>query len=478
MQRWFCKDCQSPFVDEIVASEPAVEPEKVEVKQPDTNGYVVTSYTIGTQVNPIFLGSLETYCKARNMSLVIVPIRRPSSLGIPDEILPYVRGDNIVKKKYKILAACSINPTAASPLMGMEALTQGITTIIGHPQLQMKTVPVTFERDPLILTTTGSISEPDYSETKAGFRGEFNHCQSAILIENDDDIDGFHLRQLLFDGNGFYDGLEYFYPNGIEQVLDAVEALALGDEHFMFLDTDVYDNTFAYPDSIVKTLNPKVLIRHDILDCYTISHHHTQNYLTRIKKHINGQDSIKKELQETCDYLADTSDRTCYVVDSNHNNHLKKWLATTDPKFDIHNSEMYHYLMWLCIKEMRAGRDPNPFKVYFDKNYASHPNYHNVMFLDGEQTVEIKGITISMHGDIGPNGSRGSRQNLSRIGEKAILGHGHAPGVEKGAFQTGTSSILKLEYNKGPSGWLHTHCIIYKNGKRQLLNIIGDKWKR
>ena len=46
-----------------------------------------------------------------------------------------------------------------------------------------------------------------------------------------------------------------------------------------------------------------------------------------------------------------------------------------------------------------------------------------------------------------------------------------------GVYQVGTSSRLKLEYNSGPSSWLHTHCCIYPNGKRTLITIIDGQWR-
>jgi hypothetical protein len=90
--------------------------------------------------------------------------------------------------------------------------------------------------------------------------------------------------------------------------------------------------------------------------------------------------------------------------------------------------------------------------------------------------MTIEGIEIGYHGDRGPNGARGSRNAFSKIGVKTVIGHSHSPGIRDGAYQTGTSSRLKLEYNSGPS-WLHTHCVIYPNGKRSLINIIDGKWR-
>ncbi len=89
----------------------------------------------------------------------------------------------------------------------------------------------------------------------------------------------------------------------------------------------------------------------------------------------------------------------------------------------------------------------------------------------------VAGVELGMHGDRGPNGSRGSIKNLRRIGVKSIIGHSHTPGIEEGCYQVGTSTVLNLEYANGPSSWLNTHCLLYPNGKRTLVNIIDGKWR-
>jgi hypothetical protein len=83
-----------------------------------------------------------------------------------------------------------------------------------------------------------------------------------------------------------------------------------------------------------------------------------------------------------------------------------------------------------------------------------------------------------MHGHLGANGARGGLRGFSKLGVKTIVGHSHTPGIIEGAYQVGTSSHLKLEYNDGPSSWLNTHALVYPNGKRTLINIIKGKWRR
>jgi hypothetical protein len=83
-----------------------------------------------------------------------------------------------------------------------------------------------------------------------------------------------------------------------------------------------------------------------------------------------------------------------------------------------------------------------------------------------------------MHGDRGPNGARGSIKNLRRIGVKSIIGHSHSPGIDEGCYQVGTStSLVPRLQQSGPSSWLNTHCLVYANGKRTLINIINGEWR-
>ena len=98
-------------------------------------------------------------------------------------------------------------------------------------------------------------------------------------------------------------------------------------------------------------------------------------------------------------------------------------------------------------------------------------------FLYRDEPYSVKGIELCMHGDKGPNGSRGSRQNLDKIGVESIFGHSHYPVIFGGTWQTCTSSKLRVSYNTGPSSWMHIHCVVYSNGHRALLNIVKGKWK-
>lgn len=100
----------------------------------------------------------------------------------------------------------------------------------------------------------------------------------------------------------------------------------------------------------------------------------------------------------------------------------------------------------------------------------------NVDYLSNDYPYIIKGIYVGYHGDRGMNGARGTLASFSKIGTKTITGHSHTPGIEKGAYAVGTSTYLSLEYTHGPSSWMNTHCLIFPNGKRQLIHIIDGEW--
>lgn len=494
---FLCKDCKHYFqtkkVVEVVKEEEKAP--KIKMIEPSLNfrtefpgkkGVVVTSAINDTGINKPFFKSLEKYCDENEFQLLVVPVKylNPSAMNMsddvswPSELAPYIfRRTIVIDGVLKLVGDCNIQATATHPLTGIDGLSDGMTTIVGHPVVQMKTIPVNDWRDPIILHSTGSVSlKNNYSASKAGYRASYHHCFGAVLVEFDDDI--FHIRQLMADKNGgFYDLCNYWDENGFVRT-DRAEALILGDEHILFADKRVQNATFYDHDSMTKKLKPKYLVRHDVLDCFSVSSHHVSNFFTRYSKHRLEREKydIEAELKLTVDTLVKTTPDNCVsmLVESNHHSHLQRWLnITNDIKTDYVNAKFYHQLMWKVLDGIDKGIRKDAFQTYVEDIYSV--DREKIQFIkDG---FNINGIELSMHGDIGPNGARGGAGNLSKIGEKAVVGHSHSPAIQSGLFVVGTSSQLRLEYNKGPSGWMHTHCVIYPNGKRQLINIIRGKWR-
>lgn len=477
-QRYKCKNCNHNF---YLSSEFTKTPDDLgQFVFPATNikKYVITSAQTNTPIVDDFLSSLLTFCETNSAKLLVIPLKSLLTENVfPHEIEEYLMEHNFIPHpKLQVLGALGINQHIEDPLSGLSPLSKGNSLIVGHNQLQMMTIPVQKDDHPVLMTTTGTLSEKNYIPSKQGFKAEFNHSNSAVLVELDEDI--FHIRHLNFDGYGFFDLHHYYSPNGTEHVNDSVEAIVTGDEHAIFIDEKVKNATYG-PLGIVESLRPKYIVRHDILDCYSISHHHRKNFLTQYKKFVSGKNDIGKELNDTINFVVETTPKssTNILVASNHTNHLSRWLNECEVKNEPWNALTYHWLMYMmldCIHE-DSSYVPDPFELY--SKYIFEEMGCNVKFLSRENTHKILDVEVAIHGDMGSNGSRGSRKQFSRLPSKTIIGHSHMPGIEKGCYQVGTSTMLKLEYNEGPSSWMNTHCLIYKNGKRQLISIIHGRWK-
>lgn len=500
VRRFHCHDCgrESRVLLSLLENveTTAVEDQKPKLKMiepyldfrkeyPDAKGLVVTCATNDTGINKPFLASLEAYCDSKDFQLLIIPVKymNPSAMNMsddtawPKEVDQYLfRRTYTVDKVLKVIGDCNIQATATHPLTGIDGLTDGMTTIVGHPVVQMKTLPVNEWRDPIILHSTGSVSlKNNYSASKAGYRASYHHCFAAVTIEFDKDKK-FHIRQLMADATGgFYDLCDYWGSKGYERT-DRADALVLGDEHVVVGDSKAYEATFG-SGGMVDILKPKYLVRHDVFDAQSCGKHDVNNFFNRFRKHTLNVNSVECELKQTVQHLVDSTPKTVVslIVDSNHSDHLGQWLGSYgEPKSDYINAEIYHNLMWRCLSDIKKGCNRSPFQIYVEDIFGVDKD--RVQFMtDG---FELSGIVLSMHGHRGSGGSRGSITNLSKIGEKSVIGHGHSPGIQAGCWQVGTLSRKDLDYVKGsPSGWLHTNCVIYPNGKRQLISSIAGCWR-
>jgi len=101
----------------------------------------------------------------------------------------------------------------------------------------------------------------------------------------------------------------------------------------------------------------------------------------------------------------------------------------------------------------------------------------DIQFLSRFECLKIAGIRHDQHGDLGPNGARGSAANIARMGEKANVGHSHSAAIFHGCYQAGTCSVLEMGYNRGPSSWSHSLIVTYENGKRAILTLCDGKWR-
>jgi hypothetical protein len=171
---------------------------------------------------------------------------------------------------------------------------------------------------------------------------------------------------------------------------------------------------------------------------------------------------------------------------SNHPDALARWVEDTDWKDDPENCIFYLKTALAMAESARMSESGaaylDPFVYWMQQKLETIrqqklKSARQYEFPHRDESVMISGIECGMHGDKGPNGSRGNIRGFGKIGVKSVIGHSHTPGVIDGVYQVGTSSRLRLEYSGGPSSWMHCHCLIYPNGKRTLLWIIDGEWR-
>lgn len=454
------------------------------------NRFVITAAQNATPVHTGFFRALLQYCRHRRAELIVIPYRyrNPTSVWSENaaeddwwapELLPFLMDKRIaLNDNLAVLGDIRTQPTAVSPLTGFETLTGGQSAIIGHPKLELTTVPTPQHKLPKIMTTTGAVTQPNYTDTKAGKKGEHHHTFGAAAVEIVGDV--FHLRQINAQSSGeFIDLTERFTSAGVKPAGRAA-ALVMGDSHVEFIDPDVVKATFTNRRSMVNALKPEVVVWHDVHDFYSRNHHHRNEPFTNYAKRQAGMDNVARWLDKTFAFVdKHTRANTRNVfVSSNHPDALARWVKETDPKADPENAlfwaETFAALLAGTRMTPNGAAHPDPF-VYWARQKLKTAK--QARFLERDESYQVKGVELSYHGDQGANGARGNRRSFGRIGAKTIIGHSHSPGIRDGCYQVGTSSRLRLEYNRGPSSWLNTHCVLYANGKRSLVNIIDGKWR-
>lgn len=460
---------------------------------------VIISAQNATPINEGFFAAILNYCKINKAGLVVIPYRYKNPTSVfeaadmdywDERLVPYLMDRQIkVASNLQIMGHAKIQPTAIQPLYGYDGYTGTDSAIIGHPKIQLKTIPTPSNSLPKILATTGAITLPNYTDSKAGIRGQFHHSYAAAIVEIDRKRDIFHLRHIHWnrEDESFFDiargELKKYTSNEVKSGFRA-SALITGDSHAVFIDPTVEATTYTNKNSIVNIVQPENLILHDVLDGYSISHHHRHNDIIRYGKHHFDRGNIEKELQITANFIDRVSrdGMKTYIVKSNHDEHFDRWLKEAEPKDDPENARFYHYMKYqqLCsvIPNHTGFSSIDPFEFW-----CNHPDQqqgltkkHLVKILKRDESLFINNNELSFHGDKGASGAKGSLISFARVGNKMVVAHDHSCAIYEGVYRVGTSSYIDLEYKSGLDSWMHSHCIIYPDGKRSLINIIRGQF--
>jgi hypothetical protein len=436
--------------------------------------YFFTCAQNATSVNKKAFDSMKQYAAYRDAEIVIIPLRYKN----PTSVLNDANSNNnwwdslthkyLAAKRYKIndrltvLADVKIQPTASRPLSSMESLTEGESAVIGHPRQHFKTLSTLEDYANKYLFTTGCITIPNYTDSKSGKKGEFNHTTGFVIVEVDEG--NIYPRHVSISDDGtFYDLDYYVTPDSCVKVADNVLALVGGDIHVGSTNPEVHKVTM----SMLNRFNPKNYICHDLCDGYSINPHEKKDPFIAAQRELDSSWDFNREMQQVILYLRDVLQWNPVVVKSNHDIFIDRFLVDSDWRKENNKNAYLRYAYYRSIGVIKNGIVPYEIEKEFKGR---------VKCLTEDSSFIVAGNELGQHGHLGAGGSKGSPLQYKRLNIKTITGHTHSPLLEDGNMVVGTQTYTRLNYVKGLSSAANSNAIVHKNGKRQNLIIENGKY--
>lgn len=441
--------------------------------------FIITWAQNNTPLHTKFFNNLKAYSEYIDADIHVIAGRykNPTSVFTDqdhdfwvDDVVPYLDANRHNVHKYlSIMSDIKIQPTATNPMSGLQGVSGINSCVFGAPKVQLEMIPVLEGNKPKMMLTTGSVTMMNYTDSKAGKKGEFHHVYGFVVVEIKDK-ETFYMRQVTAnDKSGSFTDLCYKVDNGEVSKVNKLAACIWGDLHYGNHEEALVDKTHEFLSKMV----PEHVVLHDVFDGMSINHHEMKDPFVQYSKEMNNKNSLKKEVDEMIDGLKPFQKyKNVVVVRSNHDDFLDRWLKDGDWKKQptTKNSKLYMEYSKMLLEQYE--NDPYNVKGVIPEVINNH--YPKFITLRRNQSYRVKNWELGQHGDIGMNGSRGSLNQFRTLNTKIIVGHYHSPGRKDGALAVGTSTKLRIGYNNGPSSWAQSHVIIHDDGRAQHLYFVKD----
>lgn len=431
--------------------------------------YVITSAQACAKLNRAFIDGLENYCRVNDAELLILPMFGYDRREV--KLIPEIQenpGYSIVGSEKKLndkirISDWPILPQQIISTTGLERFTQSdVSTIFASPKQFLTVVPNSNKDLPKVLMTTGAVTLPHYKPSqRISLIAGKDHTYGAIVVETRGKI-RYQFRQLSALKNGEFYDLGVRFSGKERPRFERPEAMVLGDWHFGDTDPDVRAETFE----MIQRYKPKVLVIHDFFNGYSISHHDRKDKvrLAQNSDRLDLDDELRLAAEELEQIVRTVKrDTQIYLVKSNHDEWIERYLSEGEFVKDPQNAETAAELF------LENVRKNDPLLAGIAKYYHIPDNVH---FLSRDDDLKILGWQLGSHGDLGANGGKPGIRTIEKAHGKSITGHSHTPQIFRNVWVVGTSTYLKLPYNRGLSSWLNTHAFLYANRKPQLVNIV------
>jgi len=476
----YFKDNHEEFLDEHFFSVDGIFSTHRNALNSDKKIFVITTAVADSKAHQGFLDAIKNFCNRNDAQTIIMPCESVTNsfenkTAIFDTVFNdpaylFVQEDTPLNDN---ISLCSIQVSAKQikPITGLSRLgNREGSYVFASPKQFLEYVPSGNSRGKnYSIMTTGSCTLPQYyTDTfvskRLSYIAGFDHVIGAIIVEIEDEKI-FHFRQIQGDESGsFIDlGVKYL-PNG--QVKEVPVNVVLGDLHGTSVDEEALDSFIG----LFSQMKVKNVYLHDVFDGYSISHH-VKDIAEKSLRSINGEEDLQQELQLTYDLVKKIDDELkptgVKIVKSNHDEFLTRYLASGRYIEDPRN----HYLSLKIATALFENEDvlKRGFSIIGNKIPQKWD------FLNRDQSSKIGDVECGSHGDLGLNGAKPSINSIEKVYGDCVVGHAHTAAIQRGVFRVGTTSVLDMGYNRGPSSWTHTSCLVYENGQRQLVNSINGK---
>ena len=476
LSKWY--NTFSNFKEQALKESGVKKRENVSIKTTkDTNvsTYFVTSIVEGANIETGFMSAIDTFCKENSANKVLLWVRgvRPIDAFTPEQLSTYEGNlctEFVFNSKLKA-KDFMLHPAQILPLTGLSRFgNRDCSLIIASPKQHMTSVPRAKNASPHTLWSTGTVSLPKYSSTRAGSLANQDNTLGGLIVEVVDSKK-FHIRPVQYKDNCFIDlGTKYNSNGKVEKNAVKAEAIVWGDLHLTEEDID------AVRCSIEQTnyVKAKKVVIHDVCSWNSVNAHDINKYIVRADR---KQQTLVDDYEYTATGLGyilnllKPSKSDIYIVKSNHDNWVKRWVEKGDFIKDRTNSIAGAKAFINFCK----GEDPIEVEVL---DRITDQNIRNkVHFMKKDEQLKVAGFELGQHGENGANGSKGNIQGFGRSHDKIVVGHSHSPNIFYSAIQVGTNSRMDLPYATGDSSWMHANCIIYPNGTFQLITFIDENWR-
>jgi len=452
--------------------------------------FVITSAQNNTHIHEDFFNSLLKYCEAEGAELLISTFHYNKSgfqnahdneIWFDKRIKPYFINEGVQLADGLIFnAELNILPTARNPCSGFDTYNGDASGIIPHVKMELQPLPSPKYDEARCLYTTGTITQRNYRQQKAGQLAEWDHIFGALVVEVNDSGDWF-VRQLHAESKtgNFYDLNSFYTPKGKSKEEFHVCSIQFGDIHRDKLRKETADMCWNAEDSIAATLAPEYAFLEDVHDQSRRNHHNMKDPYYLFKQFTDKKECLKEEVRLSVDLFLEVNKycENIVVVSSNHDLALERFLKEQDYKRDPVNAIFFLEMQLANYKSIESGIPLETFKTACEF-VSNEYELDNVQFLLEDEPFRMHGIEMGAHGHLGNNGARGSALSFRKQGIKFNIGHSHSPLIKGGVYQAGACVLVgDVGYAKGGSSWAIGHIITYQNGKRTIITCKNNKWK-